>query len=139
MINSRIVSYIKLAYSKQVIDNKKIGQGIEYTLPELSEWLLSQEKFHFVMETWRMSGYDNSMRPPLNRLQPHKHWTLENIKVEQWLYDGTPRMIEQLDEDGAVAGVYLSAILAAEDNNIHSVQTIYSECNYGSKFRYLSN
>ena len=90
------------------------------------------------MEIWRMSGYDNAMRPPLNRLQPLKPWALDNIKVEQWLYDENIRMIEQLDEDGAVVGVYLSAILAAKANGITSVQYIYSECNYGSKFRYLS-
>ena len=53
----------------------------EYTLEELRNWCLSQPHFHRLYEEWVVSGYKRNKKPSIDRINPNKGYSFDNIQL----------------------------------------------------------
>jgi hypothetical protein len=56
----------------------------DYTLDELVEWVMPQELFHKLHETWKISGYKQNLRPSIDRVDDYLPYTSSNIQLMTW-------------------------------------------------------
>ena len=72
-------------YSDQLKVSRKRGYGKpEYTLNELREWALSQQKFHELYEAWKLSGYQKLLVPSFDRTDDYKRYSLNRLQIMTW-------------------------------------------------------
>ena len=64
---------------------KRRGHSLpSYTREELVEWLFSLEKYHILYDRWKRSGFIKSLAPSVNRIDPNKSYTMDNIELITW-------------------------------------------------------
>ena len=72
-------------YSKMKDRNEKKGFGaLPFTLKELQDWYLSDEKYLALFDAWAESGYTKNMKPSFDRINPTVGYSLRNIEVKTW-------------------------------------------------------
>lgn len=74
---------IKLIYQHQKRSIIKFG-SIGYTVDILTEWILSQNKFHQFYDEWVICEYDKMKTPSIDRLDDYKGYSLGNIRITIW-------------------------------------------------------
>ena len=55
-----------------------------YTKQELKDWLFSQKLFHKLFDNWVKSGYENKLKPSIDRKNDYKGYSLDNIQLMTW-------------------------------------------------------
>lgn len=74
-----------MMYGHQKVNSKRRGHPKpEYSVKELREWLLSQEKYHKLHQEWVKSGFDKMKIPSCDRLDDYKPYTFDNIRLVTW-------------------------------------------------------
>ena len=72
-------------YSKQVQSSKKRNMPLPtYSKEELYEWLMASQEFHHIFNLWIISGYDTRLAPSIDRANPYKPYTFDNIEIMTW-------------------------------------------------------
>jgi hypothetical protein len=81
--NSRTkIGHIKKIYNNQKGSSKKRGHPApDYSLEQITEWIMNQEMFHNLYEDWVASGYDKWTAPSLDRINNNIGYSFDNIKV----------------------------------------------------------
>jgi hypothetical protein len=73
---------IRRIYLDQIGNSKKRKMSLpEYSLEELSNWVLQHSQFTKLFNIWVNSGYDRLLRPSCDRVEDTTHYTLENIRL----------------------------------------------------------
>lgn len=55
-----------------------------YTLHKLVEWVFSQPNFNKIFDNWVESGYEKRLVPSIDRIDPYKSYTFDNIQLMTW-------------------------------------------------------
>jgi len=72
-------------YLKQVQSSKKRNMPLPtYSKEELYEWLMASQEFHHIFNLWIISGYDTRLAPSIDRANPYKPYTFDNIEIMTW-------------------------------------------------------
>ena len=78
--------FITHLYDHQKRSSKQRGHAPpEYTREELKEWLLAQENFKPLFNSWVASGYYKDLIPSVDRLDDYKGYSLDRIQLVTWL------------------------------------------------------
>ena len=72
-------------YSKQVQSSKRRNMPLPtYSKDELRDWLMASQEFHHIFNLWIISGFDTRLAPSIDRVDPYKSYTFDNIEVMTW-------------------------------------------------------
>ena len=72
-------------YSNQVTHSKDRNHPRpSYTAKELKQWLLQQPNFSVLYEAYKNSGFKKHLVPSIDRLDPDKPYTFDNIQLLTW-------------------------------------------------------
>jgi hypothetical protein len=73
---------ISAIYTAQKSISKTRGYNPpNYSLKELTEWLLSQKMFDKIYTEWEKSGFKRKLRPSCDRLDESKGYSFDNIQI----------------------------------------------------------
>ena len=115
--------FIEYLFYNQVARSRRRGHPAPtYTRKELEQWMLSSDKFHSTWDEWISSGYDRALTPSVDRIDPNKPYSFDNICIvtlhENELHNGRDQMagitkqrsveVVQFTLDGKVVGIYHS-------------------------------
>jgi len=76
--------YLRI-YSNQVTHSKTRNHPRpNYTAKELKQWLIQQPNFASLYETYKTSGFKKYLVPSIDRLDPSKPYTFDNIQLVTW-------------------------------------------------------
>lgn len=105
----------------------------DYTLDQLKDWVDSQPHAYNLWQNYVNSGYDNKLRPSVDRLDDSKPYRLNNIQLITWNENrqkgaaskmaggiSTIRPVSAFNKDGSLHKTYVSTLAAARDVNGHS-------------------
>jgi len=125
---------ISKLFADQKLRTKRDGlPDIAYTKEELTNFVRKNEKYRDMYDTWVKSWYDSSLKPSIDRINPKKWYSLDNIQLITWwenklkwhaemnITQGKP--VVQIDSDGKVVKIHKSLIDASKDTGI-SFKTI---------------
>jgi hypothetical protein len=56
----------------------------DYNIKSLTDWVLSQNKFHILYENWKENDYSPDLRPSIDRICDYKPYTFNNIQIMTW-------------------------------------------------------
>lgn len=120
---------ISKIYSGQKTRTAKKGfDEIKYTKEELSNYITGNEKYKSLYDNWVKSGFDKQLTPSIDRINPKKGYSLDNINLTTWgenaakghaerrLTQGKP--ILQIDSNGNVVKIHKSLSDAADEVGI---------------------
>lgn len=139
-------------YAAQRTNSPKRGFGpVGYSLRQLHERFLTDPVFLRLHATWVSLGYPYREKPSIDRIDPRKGYTLDNVQVVTWAENHTKGKTEasithgievvQLDMDGHEIGRFLSIRIAAEQTGAceSSIPKVcdgrYTQCG-GYRWRY---
>jgi len=72
-------------YNKQKASSKKRGHSLPtYSKQWLEQWLLNNVEYHRLYDMWVLSGYEQDLRPSVNRLDDNLGYTEYNIELITW-------------------------------------------------------
>lgn len=116
----------------------RAGMYPNYSLQELRAWALEQPKFMELFDKWVESGYNRDLVPSVDRKDPTKGYTLDNIQLMTWRenrekgryerMDLVRRPVKQLNLDGSYVRTHDSVTEAAAFINRHHMG-ISDTCN----------
>ena len=131
---------VKTMYGSQKQNSKRRGHiKPEYTRQELKDWLFSQELFHELYNSWKISGYEKMMKPSCDRLDDNKHYFFGNIQLMTWgenkakqtedfksgklknsgFFGGELRRVVQIDLSGGIVAEFVSIANASRSTRIN--------------------
>ena len=74
----------RVIYKTQKRNQKLRGHGeIEYTKKELVEWC-KKNGFEELFISWRESGHKTALKPSIDRINDHKGYAFNNIRLGTW-------------------------------------------------------
>jgi len=91
----------KVGLVSRIYNNQKTAsdrRGYEhptYTLVELREWLLSQNKYHELHAAWVKSNYEYGLSPSVDRLDDYVSYALNNVQLMTWDENNTKGNVDQ--------------------------------------------
>lgn len=118
-------------YSRQVNRAKKRPWLTpNYSSQKLREWMWKQPKYHKMYDEWVNSNYRVDIRPTIDRVDPMKKYSLNNIQILTYAENSRKGNIEliktkgvgvqQFDLGGNLVAKYDSIIEAASVNQINA-------------------
>ena len=76
---------IQQMYNSQIQASKKRGHSLpQYTKEELKQWLFNDTDFVTKYNDWVNSNYNKNKKPSVDRINPNKGYTLDNIQLLTW-------------------------------------------------------
>ena len=109
--------------------NRLSHGDVQYTKEELQNFLNKSGKFKPMYEDWVKSGYDPQLKPSIDRIDPKKGYSLDNIQLTTWgenLAKGRGEMrvtqgkpIIQTDAQGNVVKIHRSLSDAADEVGVN--------------------
>ena len=72
-------------YNNQKINSKRRGRTApSYSLLELREFIFNDDLFEPLYKDWVESGYKKDLSPSVDRIEPSKSYSLDNIQLMSW-------------------------------------------------------
>jgi hypothetical protein len=79
------VKVLKIIYTAQIHHSIARGHPLpNYTLRELADWIESQPHALELWRNWENSGYQEKIKPSIDRLDNSLPYTLDNIQLVTW-------------------------------------------------------
>lgn len=76
---------IALIYSSEVNASKSRGMPPpNYTISELTSWILKQKEFKKLYKAWLKSKLEKGLKPSIDRIDENKPYSLSNIQLMTW-------------------------------------------------------
>lgn len=122
-------------YSKQ-----KIRKGVSYTLKELHELFLNDNRFNRLFNEWVKSNYSKDFIPTIDRINCKKSYSLDNIHCLSWKENRYKQRMESnifrakeiiCLKDGIIVNTYKSVSEAVRSTGI--MQGNISSCLTGKR------
>jgi hypothetical protein len=119
----------KMFSDQRVREKQKGFKKVDYTKEEFGNFLKNNSKYKSIYDNWVKSGYDPQLKPSVDRIDPKKGYSLDNIQVGTWaendikgrgemrITQGKP--IVQLDKDGNVIKIHRSLSDAADETGLN--------------------
>lgn len=106
---------IRIIYKTQKASSKKRGHNPpSYTKDQLSQFMLSNG-YDDLYSAWTCSGYENKLKPSIDRIDNFKGYSLDNIKLITW---GDNRLHQKNDIlNGVGTGGKRCSEVVREDSN----------------------
>ena len=115
---------------------------LNYSIIELSYWLLRQSLFHKLYENWKLSNYSSDLRPSCDRKDDYKPYSICNIQLMTWrenrakgwsdrrngINNKVSKIVLQMDLNGTLINQHHS-IMDASRNTCVSKSNISNCCN----------
>jgi hypothetical protein len=112
---------IRVIYKTQKLHSKDRGHPLPaYSKKELAEWMY-KNGFKELYNNWVKNGYDNKLKPSIDRLDDNKPYTFDNIRLVTWQENIEHRLkyirkkVYCLDENFNLLKIYNSITEAIND------------------------
>lgn len=85
-------------YHKMNQRNIKNGYGrLSFTLNDFRSWAYTSEEFLYLFDVWVQSGYSKKFKPSVDRKNPYKGYTFNNMQWMFW-YNNYQKGIHEVSE-----------------------------------------